>query len=68
VNLHLGGGVGGSDDDSLFLFKSGFAKSTGMFKVWRMVVDQQKYAECNLQTGADPGSSYFPLYRSQKRT
>jgi Acetyltransferase (GNAT) domain len=66
--LHLGGGVGGSDDDSLFLFKSGFAKSTGMFKVWRMVVDQQKYAECNRQTGADPDSSYFPLYRSQQRT
>lgn len=66
--LHLGGGVGGSDDDSLFLFKSGFAKTTGMFKVWRMVVDKDAYAERNRQAGADPGSSYFPLYRSHQRT
>jgi len=66
--LHLGGGVGGSDADSLFQFKAGFSKLTGMFKVWRMVVDQAKYAECNRLAEADLQSNYFPLYRSQQRT
>lgn len=65
--LHLGGGVGGHDDDSLFLFKSGFSKATGMFKVWRIVVDQEKYAELNRQREADSNSTYFPLYRSQQQ-
>src|SRR5690606_25754286 len=42
-HLHLGGGVGGSDDDSLFRFKSGFSKNFKQFSVWKYVVDEEKY-------------------------
>lgn len=63
--LHLGGGVGGSDDDSLFRFKSGFSNHYCQFSVWKYIVDQEKYKwlvkENGLSTHTE--SSFFPLYR-----
>ena len=41
--LHLGGGVGGSDDDSLYKFKSGFSDYNFIFKIWRLIVNQDLY-------------------------
>ncbi|HET8804713.1 MAG TPA: GNAT family N-acetyltransferase, partial [Aequorivita sp.] len=44
-HLHLGGGVGGSDEDSLFRFKAGFSKERAMYRIWQHIVDQEKYEE-----------------------
>jgi len=60
-NLHLGGGVGGHDDDSLFRFKSGFSKDFKQFSVWKYIVNQAVYDE--LSKGKEV-SGFFPLYRS----
>lgn len=60
-NLHLGGGVGGHDDDSLFRFKSGFSKNFKQFSVWKYVVNQKMYDELSFGKEA---SGFFPLYRS----
>lgn len=64
THLHLGGGVGGEDYDSLFEFKSGFSKDFYQFTVWKLIVDPVKYDELvkkkSLQNSA---SNFFPLYR-----
>ncbi|MCC6289819.1 MAG: GNAT family N-acetyltransferase [Chitinophagaceae bacterium] len=62
--LHLGGGVGGRDDDSLFKFKAGFSDLYYQFSVWRYITDNEKYGDLvlkknNLVTTND----FFPLYR-----
>ena len=63
--LHLGGGVGGSDDDSLFKFKSGFSKTIFQYKIWKFIVNKTKYNEIvalkNIRT---ENNSFFPLYRA----
>lgn len=69
--LHLGGGVG-STEDSLFRFKAGFSKVRCPFEVVRMVVDQKAYSAaveerkqwlcCNSHAWME--SSYFPEYRA----
>lgn len=61
--LHLGGGVGGSDEDSLFRFKSGFSDYRCQFKVWNFIANEELYRE--LSKEKDHNSSYFPLYRSK---
>lgn len=61
-NLHLGGGVGGDDDDSLFRFKSAFSKNFKQFSVWKYIVQQNIYDD--LSKDKSP-TSFFPLYRSQ---
>lgn len=64
-NLHLGGGVGGSDDDSLFRFKSGFSKNFNQFSVWRYVVNKDVYEQLVFENGQkDNKSDFFPLYRA----
>ena len=60
-NLHLGGGVGGHDDDSLFRFKSGFSKDFKQFSVWKYIVNQAVYEELSKDKKV---SGFFPLYRS----
>jgi lipid II:glycine glycyltransferase (peptidoglycan interpeptide bridge formation enzyme) len=63
--LHLGGGVGGSNDDSLYRFKSGFSDIYFTYKVWRVIVDDIKYKELvaiNLRE-RKLNTNYFPLYR-----
>ena len=59
--LHLGGGVGGSDDDPLFRFKSGFSKSCFQFSVWKYIFNEEVYNQLSENKG---DSSFFPLYRS----
>lgn len=59
--LHLGGGVGGQDNDSLFRFKSGFSKDFKQFSVWKLIVNDTIYKQ--LSKNKLP-SSFFPLYRS----
>ncbi|WP_394907274.1 GNAT family N-acetyltransferase [uncultured Mesonia sp.] len=65
--LNLGGGVGGSDEDSLFRFKSGFSKDFHQFKVWNLIVNEEVYnslvAEKNLKPEDYP--NFFPLYRAK---
>ena len=63
--LHLGGGVGGSDEDSLFRFKAGFSERRFMFRVWQYIVDQDLYTElCKMKiANREVNKSYFPLYR-----
>lgn len=66
--LHLGGGVGGSDDDSLFRFKSGFSDLTFTYRVWQLIVDSKKYEELVIkkQVNATENANFFPLYRAIK--
>lgn len=63
--FHLGGGVGGSADDSLFRFKSGFSSTTTPFLSYRLIFDRTYYLHL---AGAGPGATprldgYFPSYR-----
>lgn len=61
--LHLGGGVGGSDEDPLFRFKSGFTKETFQYRIWKYIVDPKKYDGLVRKKGIKQNSSFFPLYR-----
>jgi len=61
--LHLGGGLGGAKD-SLFAFKSGFAKTTRPFYTWRLIAMQNEYDYLVRRRGLDISKSdYFPAYR-----
>lgn len=62
--LHLGGGVGGSDEDSLFRFKSGFSDMYTQFQVWNYIHDKEIYDKLVLENGKESSDSFFPLYRS----
>ena len=67
--LHLGGGFGGSDKDTLFHFKSGFSDIRTQFKNWNFVVDQDIYNQLNKKVNVlEKDSNYFPLYRFKKNT
>jgi sugar O-acyltransferase (sialic acid O-acetyltransferase NeuD family) len=67
--LHLGGGFGGSDKDSLFHFKLGFSDIRRQFRNWNFVVDQNIYNQLNKKvTILENGSNFFPLYRSIKNS
>lgn len=60
--FNLGGGIGGSSEDSLFKFKSSFSKDLRVFKVWNLIVDQEKYNEL-LKSKLKVKSDFFPEYR-----
>jgi hypothetical protein len=60
-SLHLGGGVGGSDEDSLFRFKSGFSKDFKEFSVWKFIVNEEIYEDLSKDKVC---TDFFPLYRS----
>ena len=68
--LHLGGGVG-SSEDNLFRFKAGFSKLRLPFHIVRMVINQDVYAELcdNRRKWAQdnkyifPDNNFFPDYR-----
>ena len=62
--LHLGGGIGGTDTDGLFRFKSGFSDNFFRFSVWKYIHSQDNYKKLSEAVGADTDSSFFPLYRS----
>lgn len=63
-SLHLGGGAGGSDEDSLFLFKTSFSKKQCLFKVWQYIIDLEIYNKLS-ESVSDKKSGFFPLYRSK---
>ena len=69
--FHLGGGVG-SQEDSLFYFKSGFSNRRHSFVCWRWIVAPEAYkllcdsgsAGHALNGSTWASDEYFPLYRS----
>jgi Acetyltransferase (GNAT) domain len=70
--LHLGGGLGGSTEDSLFIFKSGFSQQRHDFYTVRCVVDPVQYqalvehqAQAIGQTSHELiQGHFFPAYRT----
>ncbi|WP_179020267.1 peptidoglycan bridge formation glycyltransferase FemA/FemB family protein [Winogradskyella forsetii] len=71
--FNLGGGLG-SEEDSLFKFKSGFSKDFETFKVWKYVVDEAAYktlTKNHLGTEIkteELHDGYFPAYRAPVKT
>ncbi|ARV62590.1 FemAB family protein [Nostocales cyanobacterium HT-58-2] len=71
--LHLGGGVGGSTEDSLYTFKSGFSQLSHKFLTLRLIINEEKYhhlvhlrAKLLEVTPSDLlQSGFFPAYRSR---
>jgi lipid II:glycine glycyltransferase (peptidoglycan interpeptide bridge formation enzyme) len=69
--LHLGGGVG-SDQDNLFLFKSGFSDKRHVFKIWKCIVNQKMHEQAVTERAEYHGVPYptviskpfFPVYRA----
>jgi sugar O-acyltransferase (sialic acid O-acetyltransferase NeuD family) len=63
--LHLGGGFGGSDQDTLYSFKSGFSSYRCHFINWNLIVNKNIYDNLVESNGnIDKTSHYFPLYRA----
>ena len=69
--LHLGGGVG-SSNDPLYTYKAGFNRnSKRQFSIGKHIIDLDKYNDLvRMKKEEDPlfdeSSSFFPLYRSDK--
>lgn len=69
--LHLGGGVGGSKEDKLYTFKSGFSRQRHRFVTARFTIDPENYRQMvNLRAEALGVSAtqlletnFFPAYR-----
>ena len=70
--LHLGGGLGGSADDGLFMFKAGFSPRRHVFRTLRLVADDVRYEEL-VRSRAEVlavrpqdllQSPFFPAYRA----
>lgn len=63
--LHLGGGFGGSDSDSLMLFKAGFTRLRASFHITKRVHDPAAYARlCDAVGVAPTVDGFFPAYRA----
>ncbi len=64
--LHMGGGLHGSSEDSLFNFKRGFSDLLFDFRGWQLIVDKSKYSYLIDFFGADKQkeNDYFPRYRT----
>jgi lipid II:glycine glycyltransferase (peptidoglycan interpeptide bridge formation enzyme) len=64
--LHLGGGLNGSDADSLFRFKAGFSDITFTYKTWKCIVDQEEYENMAYLKSKEKAlnENFFPLYRA----
>jgi Acetyltransferase (GNAT) domain len=65
--LHLGGGVGGRTDDSLFHFKAGFGTGRAVFHSWRVVCDRPAYRAL-ASASEDDDTGFFPAYRAGAAT
>ncbi|HEY9826303.1 MAG TPA: hypothetical protein V6D19_12710 [Stenomitos sp.] len=71
--MHIGGGIGGSDQDSLFKFKSGFSRQRHAFFTLRLVIDPDVYHQLiglRAQMFQVPpetfhSSEFFPAYRAK---
>ena len=55
--VHLGGGVGGAIDDSLFTFKAGFSHRRHPYWTLRLVADQERYDALIQERARRVGSS-----------
>jgi hypothetical protein len=66
--FHIGGGVGGSDDDSLFYFKSGFSDYRCDYQIWQMIIDSKKYKELSEKVTAAVNNTFFPMYRAESKS
>lgn len=70
--LHLGGGIGGSKEDRLHTFKSGFSRQRHDFLTLRLVTDEEKYTHLlnqranvlNKPVEELLHSNFFPAYRT----
>lgn len=70
--LHIGGGIGGSTDDSLYTFKSGFSRQRHDFFTLRLITHQQGFDELvklrakslNVPIEDLYSSGFFPAYRA----
>jgi hypothetical protein len=70
--LHIGGGVGGSREDKLFRFKSGFSRQRHPFMTLRLITNEKTYLSLvesratALNTTVENllHSSFFPAYRA----
>lgn len=62
--LHLGGGVGGTDD-TLFQFKAQFSDLRFSFKTWRYIHNKEVYVQLASEKydSRTASPSFFPLYR-----
>ncbi len=65
--LHLGGGINGNSDDSLYRFKAGFSDLRFMFKIWQLIVDEKLYYYLldSLGNKIQNTDTYFPAYRAK---
>ncbi len=65
--FHLGGGVGGASNDSLFNFKKDFSNQTRTFYISKDVENLQVYSDICKKEGIDAKQeTFFPAYRAQK--
>ncbi|MFI1771282.1 peptidoglycan bridge formation glycyltransferase FemA/FemB family protein [Thalassobellus citreus] len=62
--FNLGGGLGGSDDDSLFHFKSSFSKDFSEFHLWKWITNKKIYDKLVSTKKGCKKRNYFPLYRA----
>lgn len=64
--LHLGGGLHGSNEDSLFNFKRGFSDILFDYRGWQLIVDQSEYSNLIKLFGIEKQEEvdYFPIYRA----
>ena len=63
--LNLGGGLGGSTDDTLFQFKSSYSKDFKDFKIWQLIVDEHNYKGLVETKDIPAENDFFPAYRFQ---
>ncbi|WP_051683876.1 GNAT family N-acetyltransferase [Blastococcus sp. URHD0036] len=63
AGLHLGGGIGGSEQDSLYAFKRRFdpAGEPRAFEIAKMVHDPERYRQL---AGSDSTDGFFPPWRA----
>jgi len=61
--FNLGGGLG-SQEDSLFEFKSSFSKDFRTFEIWKHIVNKGIYDELSKNNNSSNANDYFPLYRA----
>jgi hypothetical protein len=60
--FNLGNGLGETDDDYLFKFKSIFSWGFKKFYLWRLIINQEFYNQLDLKKGLHNNPNYFPLY------
>jgi Acetyltransferase (GNAT) domain len=71
--LHLGGGIGGSKEDRLYIFKSGFSQQRHQFKTARLIINEEKYQQLvdvrskllAISASQLIESGFFPAYRAE---